>query len=129
MYVIKIIFLLFITSIINNGFATELKFNYKRITFKIHHSKEKIEYIDQYTQLSIIKNKCNGHVFDAANTVVSQYLIHPFSSENVTDFLKIQIDQKIYFENPQTTRARFFINFLDFIKEKKIEEDLNCSKR
>jgi hypothetical protein len=109
-----------------NAKTIELKFqNYQ---YRLVVNQNKISFRDQTTDLNLESKKCNDYIIKNSHKLIENFLSHPFNDQYYSEYIKFEIDNKAYFESPNTSRAAFFLQFQKFIKSKKIEEDLSCSK-
>lgn len=120
----KIIFLLVLA--INTSFATELKIHYNNFRSTINSVATEITYKDTSTDLSLKKKKCNTHIIErlfkelndqSRNLTLEKIQDHPMTI--TIDGIKQTIDQR-------SPKGQFFHNYIDVIKQAKIEEMLNC---
>ena len=100
-----------------NNYRYELKFDLNTLSFK-----------DSNTDLSLIAKKCNQHILKYSKVLIENFLSHEFNTNQSEDSIRLEIDHKVFYESPHTTRGTYFKNFRKYILSKKIEEDLNCSK-
>jgi hypothetical protein len=78
--------------------------------------------------LSLEKKTCNEHIVNSANVIFEHFQSFDFKSNPKSDYLKIQIEKNVYFENKDTKRSVFYLNLLNYFKTMKIEENFNCIK-
>ena len=108
--------------------AKTLKLSFKNYHYQLNFDSKKIVFKDSVTELIIDSKKCNEHILKISKNLIENYLSHPFIYSPAPGNLRLDLDQKVFYESPNTVRGSFLIKLGDFIKSKKIEEELNCSK-
>ncbi len=120
----KIILSLALT--INTALAAELKIHYNNFRSTINSSASEVAYKDTTTDLSVKKKKCNSHIVErlfkelndrSRNLAMEKVESHPMTI--TIDGLQQTIDQR-------SPKGQFFHNYIEVMKEAKIEEMLNC---
>jgi hypothetical protein len=108
--------------------AKSLNVSYKNYHYQLNFDSKRLVFKDSVTELTIDSKKCNEHILKHSERLIENYLSHTFIYSQSPENLKIDLDQKVFYESRNTVRGNFLIKLGDFIKSKKIEEELNCSK-
>ncbi len=108
--------------------AKTLELTYNNYHYQLNFDSKKIVFRDQTTNLSFDSKECNDHILKSLVIIVENYLSHPFLYSQDAGLIKLEVDHKKKYESPKSARGDFLFRLKDYIKSKKIEEELNCSK-
>jgi len=123
---LKIVLLLGLSYSVHARETKNIQVSLKRVSYKIKINQSSIQYLDQFTDLSLESKKCNEPLFREMKSIIEKYLSHPFPANNNPQNIIFKIDQSVFYELENTNRAQFFLTFLDYMKARKIEEMFSC---
>jgi hypothetical protein len=105
--------------------SSEISIHYKNLNYKIITSESRISLKAPNLDLSIVLEKCNGHIFKKLEKSLQNNipLRSDIESKNV---FSIKIDNNLFYDNYQSSRSNYYKDFIFYFKSLKIEETLNC---
>lgn len=105
--------------------SSEISIHYKNLNYKIITSESRISLKAPNLDLSIVLEKCNGHIFKKLEKSLQNNipLKSDIESKNV---FSIKIDNTLLYDNYQSSRSNYYKDFIFYFKSLKIEETLNC---